>query len=100
MVKESQERLKCGDEVTYIANKYTDPQLLTFVETMKNGINRYFSSQFPTLEYHLEHDNNHIHPYDESYQEEIQEKYFAFKGGDTNKQRAYEILLTNRGIHV
>lgn len=89
-------KLKLGDEVTYSPSKNLDPVLLTYVETMKNGLERFFSSQFPSLEYHLARNHDHIGPYEEKYEEEVQEKYIAFKGGDENKKLAYESLLVRR----
>ena len=89
-------KLKPGEEVTYEPSKLADPILLTYVETMKNGMYRFFSSHFPSLEYYLAHDTDKIKPYDERYQEEIQEKYIAFKGGDFAKKHAYQSLLVNR----
>lgn len=89
-------KFRLGEEVTYTPSKNVDSILLTYVETMKNGLNRFFSSQFPSLEYHLAQDHDNIKPYEEKYEEEIQESYLAFKGGDENKQRAYEVLLTRR----
>lgn len=93
-------KFKLGEEVTYFSNKSADPILLTYVETMKDGLCRFFSSQFPSLEYHLAHDSNNIKPHEEKYEEEVQESYHAFKGGDENKKRAYEILLARRRPHV
>jgi len=100
MSSNSKFKLRLGEEVTYLPNKLADPILLTYVETMKNGMGRFFSSQFPTVEYHLAHDNDKIKPYDERYQEEIQEKYYAFKGGDQTKEQAYNVLLARRRSHV
>ena len=93
-------KLRPGEEVTYIPNRNADPILLTYVETMKNGLNRFFSSQFPSLEYHLAHNHEAIKPHEEKYEEEIQENYIAFKGGDENKRHAYEVLLTRRRPNV
>ena len=93
-------KFRSGEEVTYEAHKLADPILLTYVETMKNGMGRFFCSQFPTLEYHLAHDSDKIKPYDERYQEEVQEKYLTFKGGDIAKEQAYEALLSRRRSHV
>ena len=89
-------KLKCGDQVSYTANKHADPILLTFVEPLRNGINRFFSSEFPTQEYHLANDSDRIQPFEEKYQSQIQEKYHAFKGGDDKKRQAYEILSAGR----
>jgi len=100
MSTNSKSKFRLGEEVTYEAHKLADPILLTYVETMKNGMYRFFSSQFPTLEYHLAHNTDKIKPYDERYQEEIQEKYLTFKGGDTSKERAYQVLLARRRSHV
>jgi len=90
-------KFRPGEEVTYIPNKNAEPVLLTYIETMKNGINRFFSSQFPSLEFHIVHGHESIKPYEEKYEEEIQEKYIAFKGGEEKKQHAYEIFLARRG---
>lgn len=93
-------KLRAGDEVTYLPGKQIDPILLTYVETMKNGMGRFFSSQFPTVEYHLAHDNDKIKPYDERYQEEVLEKYLVFKGNDQAKEQAYNTMLVRRKNHV
>lgn len=47
MANNSKMKLRPGDEVTYIPGRHADPILLTYVETMKNGMFRFFSSQFP-----------------------------------------------------
>lgn len=96
MAKESVVKLKCGDQVTYVPSKNTDPVILTFVETMKGGMNRFFSSEFPTLEYHLAINCDRIQQYEEKYQNQRQETYLAFRGGDDKKRQAYEILLAKR----
>lgn len=93
-------KLRPGDEVTYVPNRNVDPVILTYVETMKNGLDRFFSSQFPTLEYHLAPGHDHIRPHDESYEEEIHEKYVAFRGRDGAKRQAYEILLSRRNANA
>ena len=93
-------KFRLGEEVTYAPNKHVDPVLLTYVETLKNGLNRFFSSQFPSLEYHLEQDNDNVRPCNERFEEDVQEIYLAFKGNDKNKQHAYEILLARRGPHA
>ena len=96
----SKSKLKLGDEVLYVPNKHVDPLLLTFVETMKNGLDRYFSSEFPTMEYHLEQNIPSILPYEEKYVTQPQEAYVAFKGKDGSKRLAYESLLLKRGLPI
>lgn len=100
MANNSKMKLRPGDEVTYIPGRHADPILLTYVETMKNGMFRFFSSQFPTVEYHLEHDTDRIRSYDEQFSQEVEEKYLAFKGNDEAKKCAYQILVANRRSHA
>lgn len=90
---------KTGDEFIYCRSKNHEHVVLTYVETMPDGKYRFFSSQKPSLEYHLEKDSPSISPCnDEPNWESLDEKYHAFKGDDKAKQQAYHVLLARRGI--
>lgn len=88
-------KYRLGEQVAYSPNKNLDPVLLTYVEVLKNGLGRFFSSEFPSLEYHIPVDSEKLKT-EEIHFEGVQEKYHAFKGGDDKKRQAYEILLTRR----
>ena len=89
-------KFKLGDQVAYAPSKNLDPVSLTYVEVLKNGLGRFFSSEFPALEYHLSLDSEKLSVEEEVPLEAVQEKYLAFKGGDDKKRQAYEILLAKR----
>ena len=90
---------KVGEEFIFTASKNKEPVVLTYVETMRDGKNRFFSSQKPTLEYHLEKDNPNIQACNnEPNWESLDEKFYAFKDDDKAKQQAYNVLLARRGI--
>ena len=95
-MRQNARKLKNGDEVLYL-NRTHDAVPLVFVETTKNGLNRFFSAQFPTMEYHLANDCPQISEFQEPFKEEIEEQYVAFSGPNSNKRKAYEALLARRG---
>ena len=88
---------RTGDEFVYTRNRNFDPVFLTYIENMPGGLRRYFSSQFPSLEYHIDPECEHVKPCSDNYGEEVQETYITFKGNDNNKRKAYEILMLKRG---
>lgn len=87
-------KFKLGQQVVYLANKNAEPQLLTYVEILKNGLGRFFSSHYPALEYHISTESDKLSAAETVIFEGLQEKYLAFKGGDERKQQAYQVLLT------
>jgi hypothetical protein len=92
MSKKHKIKFKLGQQVLYNVNKHTN-LVLTFVEVTKNGLGRFFISQFPSLEYYLHLDSEKIKVENDIPFEELQEEYVAFKGGDDKKQQAYNLLL-------
>jgi len=89
-------KFRLGQQVTYTPGRNLDPIRLTYVEVLKNGLGRFFSSAYPSLEYHISLNSDRLSEEDTVTFEGVQEKYHAFKGGDDKKRQAYEVLLTWR----
>lgn len=92
---------KAGEEFIYIPPcKDAEPVWLTYVEKMKGGLHRLFSSEMPVLEYHI-HEESFSQCTDKKHPKpDIIVKYLAFVGGDTAKQIAYQKLLSSRGVRA
>lgn len=89
-------KYKLGEQVVYSPSKNLDPVLLTYVEVLKNGLGRFFSSEFPSLEYHISLDSEKFSNQEPIPFEGTKETYLAFRGGDDKKRQAYEVLLARR----
>lgn len=88
--------LKIGNEYLYQASKNVDPVWLTYISEMKNGLHRFFSSEFPTLEYHISSEKVSVESPKDYPLPSIAENYIAFKGDDSSKEKAYLLLLKRR----
>lgn len=90
-----------GEEFIYRPpSKDAEPVWLTYVEKMKNGLHRLFSSEAPVLEYHIREEDflacdSRIFP-----KPEVSTKYHTFSGGNDAKRTAYEKLLISRGVSI
>jgi hypothetical protein len=90
-------KFKNGNEYDYAPSKNLDSVALTYVGPLKDGLHRFFLTESPSVDYHLDPSVSKI--------EEIQyakvdpaETYIAFAGKDEEKRKAYLILLRRRGI--
>lgn len=88
--------LKIGNEYLYQASKNSDPIWVTYVSDLKSGLHRFFSSEFPTLEYHVSPDKVEPSSSKDFPLPQIAENYVAFKGDDQAKEKAYQILVKRR----
>ena len=88
-------KLKHGDEYVYFASKRHDAVYLTYVEKLKNGLHRFFSTEYPSLEYHL---NDRISDIQKTscYDVVPAEEYIAFS--DEQKKSAYLLVLKRRNL--
>jgi hypothetical protein len=90
---------KAGEEFIYTPpSKDSEPVWLTYVEKLKCGLHRLFSSESPVLEYHIPEESFSQSDEKKNPKPDVTVKYSAFVGGDNSKQIAYEKLLSARGI--
>ena len=98
MDEQKNSKFKLGEEYLYIPGKNVDPVWLTYVCPLSAGMHRLFSSENPTLEYHVSSEtlgkgDSKDHP-----KPEISVKFISISGGDESKKEAYNRLAVSRGI--
>ena len=90
-------RLKNGNEYNYISNKSLSCVALTYVGPLKNGLHRFFSTEYPSVDYYLDPNSSNIEEIQQAYVDPV-ESYIAFAGKDEEKKKAYLALLKRRGL--
>lgn len=94
-------KFKVGEEFIYRPpSKDAEPVWLTYVQSLKGGLHRLFSSESPTIEYHIQEDSFSSGDVKSFPKPDINVKYEAFVGGDDAKREAYEKLMSSRGIRA
>lgn len=94
-------KFKAGDEFVYKPpSKDAEPVWLTYIQSMKGGLHRLFSSETPALEYHIHEDSFCVGDVRQYPKPDLNVRYHAFAGNDGMKQEAYEKLMSSRGISV
>lgn len=89
-------KLQQGEEYAYEPNRNTGPIVLTYVEKLTDDTHRFFSSEFPSLDYHIGLDRVRLMS-DDVQLPSPAEAIHTFSGADSQKKKAYEILLAKRG---
>ena len=91
-------QFKQGHEYFYRKSNLSEPIWLTYVQKIKSEDRHIlFSSEFPTVDYHLVDSNLDIGDSKEVTFPQILETYVAFSGDNAEKKKAYDILMKRRG---
>lgn len=91
-------KFKLGDEFLYVGNRSAEPIWLTYVSAMNSGLHRLFSTDNPTLEYHIQESLFEKGDPKKNPKPEFTVRYAAMSGNDEDKRAAYNCLAAKMGL--